>query len=45
MSIITIQCRLIGDENSLRLLWELMVEKNTPLINELLEQLAKHLNV
>ncbi|MDZ8189690.1 MAG: type V CRISPR-associated protein Cas12k [Nostoc sp. ChiSLP02] len=42
MSVITIQCRLVSDENSLRLLWKLMAEKNTPLINELLEQLAKH---
>ncbi|MEH2412137.1 type V CRISPR-associated protein Cas12k [Nostoc sp.] len=41
MSVITIQCRLVGDENSLRILWELMAEKNTPLINELLEQLGK----
>lgn len=42
MSVITIQCRLVSDESSLRLLWELMAEKNTPLINELLEQLGKH---
>lgn len=44
MSVITIQSPLFGDENSLRLFWELMVEKNTPLINELLEQLGKHPN-
>ncbi|MEH2387295.1 MAG: type V CRISPR-associated protein Cas12k [Nostoc sp.] len=42
MSVITIQSPLFGDENSLRLFWELMSEKNTPLINELLEQLDKH---
>lgn len=44
MSVITIQSPLFGDENSLRLFWELMSEKNTPLINELLEQLDKHPN-
>ncbi|MEH2184523.1 type V CRISPR-associated protein Cas12k [Nostoc sp.] len=44
MSVITIQSPLFSDENSLRLFWELMVEKNTPLINELLEQLGKHPN-
>ncbi|MBN3869508.1 hypothetical protein [Nostoc sp. JL33] len=42
MSVITIQCRLLGDDNSLRLFWELMAEKNIPLINQLLEQLGKH---
>ncbi|WP_445626711.1 type V CRISPR-associated protein Cas12k [Nostoc sp. DSM 114167] len=44
MSVITIQSPLFSDEKSLRLFWELMVEKNTPLINELLEQLGKHPN-
>lgn len=42
MSIITIQCRLIASQESLRNLWELMTQKNTPLVNELLEQLGKH---
>lgn len=44
MSIITIQCRLVADEETLRCLWELMAQKNTPLIQELLEQLGKHPN-
>jgi hypothetical protein len=44
MSIITIQCRLVAGEESLRYLWELMEKKNTPLINELLEQLGKHID-
>ncbi|MEI2581766.1 type V CRISPR-associated protein Cas12k [Scytonema sp. PRP1] len=42
MSVITIQCRLVAEENTLRQLWELMAEKNTPLINELLEQVGQH---
>ena len=42
MSIITIQCRLVADESSRHQLWELMAEKNTPLINELLEQIGHH---
>ncbi|MHC5724794.1 MAG: type V CRISPR-associated protein Cas12k, partial [Nostoc sp.] len=42
MSLITIQCRLVADKASLRYLWKLMAEKNTPLINELLEQLRQH---
>lgn len=42
MSFITIQCRLVAPEETLRHLWELMEKKNTPLINELLEQLGKH---
>ena len=42
MSIITIQSRLVASEETLRYLWELMVQKNTPLVNELLEQLGKH---
>ena len=42
MSVITIQCRLVAEENSLRQLWELMTEKNTPLINEILLQIGKH---
>ncbi|MEH2369894.1 hypothetical protein [Nostoc sp.] len=39
MSLITIQCRLVADKASLRHLWKLMAEKNTPLINELLEHI------
>ncbi|HYX18915.1 MAG TPA: type V CRISPR-associated protein Cas12k [Nostoc sp.] len=42
MSVITIQCRLVAEEDILRQLWELMAEKNTPLINELLAQVGKH---
>jgi hypothetical protein len=42
MSVITIQCRLVAEEDTLRQLWELMAEKNTPLINELLVQVGKH---
>ncbi|WP_414545987.1 type V CRISPR-associated protein Cas12k [Nostoc sp. CCY0012] len=42
MSVITIQCRLVAEEETLRQLWELMAEKNTPLINELLAQVGKH---
>jgi hypothetical protein len=42
MSVITIQCRLVAPEETLQHLWELMEKKNTPLINELLEQLSKH---
>ncbi|AFZ00435.1 type V CRISPR-associated protein Cas12k [Calothrix sp. PCC 6303] len=42
MSVITIQCRLVADEETLRHLWTLMAEKNTPFANEILEQLAQH---
>ena len=42
MSVITIQCRLLPDESSLRHLWKLMAEKNTPLVNELLSRLGTH---
>lgn len=42
MSVITIQCRLVASEETLRHLWELMAQKNTLLVNELLEQLGKH---
>lgn len=42
MSIITIQCRLVAEEETLRQLWELMTDKNTPLINELLAQVGQH---
>ncbi|MBD2528024.1 hypothetical protein H6G97_00020 [Nostoc flagelliforme FACHB-838] len=42
MSQITIQCRLIASESTRQKLWKLMAELNTPLINELLQQLSKH---
>ncbi|MEM8673433.1 MAG: type V CRISPR-associated protein Cas12k [Cyanobacteria bacterium P01_G01_bin.67] len=42
MSEINIQCRLTAPEDIRHKLWLLMVEKNTPLINELFKQLAEH---
>jgi IS605 OrfB family transposase len=42
MSQITIQCRLVASETTRQQLWQLMAEKNTPLINELLIQVAQH---
>jgi hypothetical protein len=42
MSQITIQCRLLASEFTRQQLWQLMAEKNTPLINELLMQMGKH---
>jgi hypothetical protein len=42
ISQITIQCRLVASETTRQQLWQLMVEKNTPLINELLSQIGKH---
>jgi transposase len=42
MSQITIQCRLVASEATRQVLWTLMAERNTPLINELLAQMAKH---
>ncbi|MGQ4648115.1 type V CRISPR-associated protein Cas12k [Lyngbya aestuarii] len=42
MSIITIQCRLVAREETLRYLWDLMAQKNTPLINEVLNQIGQH---
>src|SRR5689334_20847654 len=42
MSQITIQCRLIASKHTRQQLWKLMAELNTPLINELLQQLSKH---
>ncbi len=42
MSQITIQCRLVASESSRHQLWKLMAELNTPLINELLRQVAQH---
>ena len=37
MTIITVQCRLQAKEETLRYLWQLMVENNTPLVTEILE--------
>jgi len=42
MSRITVECRLVASEETRQQLWQLMAEKNTPLINELLIQIAKH---
>jgi hypothetical protein len=42
MSQITIQCRLFADETARRDLWELMSDRNTPLVNELLRLVALH---
>lgn len=42
MSQITIQCRLSADETARRYLWELMTDRNTPLVNELLHLVALH---
>ncbi|MBC5793914.1 hypothetical protein H5968_01810 [Sphaerospermopsis sp. LEGE 00249] len=42
MSKITVQCRLIASECTRQKLWTLMAELNTPLVNELLQQLRQH---
>jgi hypothetical protein len=42
MSQITIQCRLFADETARRYLWELMSDRNTSLVNELLRLVAIH---
>lgn len=42
MSQITIQCRLVASEDTRHQLWQLMTQQNTPLINELLKQVAEH---
>ena len=42
MSQITIQCRLVANEATRHQLWQLMAQQNTPLINELLKQVAEH---
>lgn len=44
MSNKTIQCRLVASEATRKYLWQLMAEKNTPLVNELLHQIATHPN-
>lgn len=41
MSVITIQCKLVAPEATRRYLWQLMAEKYTPLINELLKRIAQ----
>ncbi len=38
----TIQCRLVASEAARRQLWELMAERNTPLINEILVRVGQH---
>lgn len=38
----TIQCRLVASELTRKLVWELMAEKNTPLINEILWKINNH---
>jgi len=42
VSQITIQCRLVASEATRQTLWNLMAKRNTPLINELLAQMAQH---
>jgi len=42
MSIKTIECRLYTSPDTLRYLWELMAQQNTPLINDLLHQISQH---
>ena len=42
MSQITIQCRLVASEATGKLIWQLMAEKNTPLINKILWQINNH---
>ncbi|MBW4577747.1 MAG: type V CRISPR-associated protein Cas12k [Aphanothece sp. CMT-3BRIN-NPC111] len=45
MSVITLQCQLKAPLESLCHLWSLMVEKNTLLVNELLNQINTHPNL
>ncbi|MGF1987942.1 MAG: type V CRISPR-associated protein Cas12k [Nostoc sp. ZfuVER08] len=40
--IVATQCRLVACESTRRYYWQMMAEKNTPLINELIEQVGKH---
>lgn len=42
MSIITIHCHLVASEPVRRHLWHLMVESNTPLVNDLLKRTSQH---
>jgi len=44
MSLITISCRLVASEDTRRQYWFLTAEKYTPLINELLQKIARHDN-
>lgn len=44
MSQITVQCRLVANVSTRHHLWKLMADLNTPLINELLVQMAQHPN-
>ena len=45
MSQITVQCRLVASESTRQQLWQLMAEKNTPLINELLLQVNQQQSI
>ena len=42
MSQKTIQCQLFADEPARQYLWQLMSDRNTPLVNELLRLVALH---
>ena len=42
MSQITVQCRLVAKEPIRQTLWQMMVNLNTPFINELLQKVAQH---
>lgn len=42
MSVITIQCRLQAQEETLRHLWIMMVEQNTLLVSQILEHIKSH---
>ncbi len=42
MAVITIHCRLISSKSNRHQLWNLMSQKNTPLISELLLELSQH---
>jgi hypothetical protein len=42
MSLKTIQCRLVAPAETRQALWHLMAEQNTPLINELIDQVIHH---
>ncbi len=42
MSVKTIECRIVAKPESLQYLWELMTQKNTPLINKLLAKVPNH---
>ncbi|MGL5942701.1 MAG: type V CRISPR-associated protein Cas12k [Waterburya sp.] len=42
MAVISIQCRLQATEETLRYLWNLMIEQNTLLVSEILEKIKTH---